>query len=352
MGQWADLPRRLATISFGAPLVVLMLANRTTSHIFFQAVHLLCTLEWMKLVPESIQYVDKKTDEVDVSNNEQLQGVCLSSFLFPLASFIIIYVPKEYITIYLSIVASILYLSVYIDSPKKSMSLKQNTSRHTLHGLLYITMSFHHWIRLSKQSFTHSIYILFIAWNCDTGALLAGRIGKMIFSSQDILGNILEKKSFGRRLVLIVKNISPSKSMTGFGGGIVLGMLTAVYMPECVIWIAASLTNVGLAGEDALISSIFGSTFGDPAYVDFHRIQGGMLDFNSIAWIESITIRRAIVGFILSCFAIAGDLVESSVKRNAGKKDSGKLLPGHGGICDRFDSTFLAAGIYLFLIQL
>mmetsp|Transcript_23767 Transcript_23767/g.36132 ORF Transcript_23767/g.36132 Transcript_23767/m.36132 type:complete len:349 (-) Transcript_23767:6-1052(-) len=348
MGQWADLPRRLATVSFGAPLVVLMLANRRTSHIFFQAVHLLCTLEWLKLVP----CVDKKTDEVDVSNNEQLQGVCLSALLFPLASFIIVYVPKEYTTIYLSIVASILYLSVYIDSPKKSLSMKQNTSRHTLHGLVYITLSFHHWIRLSKQSFAHSIYILFIVWNCDTGALLAGRIGKMVFASQDILGNILRQFSFGRRLVLIVRNISPSKSMTGFVGGIGLGMLSAVYMPECMTWIAATLTNVGLAGEGALISSIFGSTFRNPEYVDIHRIEDGILDTNSIAWVESITIRRAMVGFILSFFAIAGDLVESAVKRNAGKKDSGKLLPGHGGICDRFDSTFLAVGIYLLLFQL
>ncbi len=46
----------------------------------------------------------------------------------------------------------------------------------------------------------------------------------------------------------------------------------------------------------------------------------------------------------------AGDLMESAMKRDAGVKDSSSLIPGHGGMMDRFDSWIFTAPIYCYLL--
>jgi phosphatidate cytidylyltransferase len=57
-----------------------------------------------------------------------------------------------------------------------------------------------------------------------------------------------------------------------------------------------------------------------------------------------------IMGILVGVVAPVGDLVESSIKRFAGAKDSGKILPGHGGILDRFDSIlFTVPVVYYYM---
>ena len=57
-----------------------------------------------------------------------------------------------------------------------------------------------------------------------------------------------------------------------------------------------------------------------------------------------------IIAIIVSVFGTLGDLIESKLKRESNVKDSGKIMPGHGGILDRLDSVIFASPyIYLFL---
>ncbi|WBV59504.1 phosphatidate cytidylyltransferase [Chryseobacterium camelliae] len=58
-----------------------------------------------------------------------------------------------------------------------------------------------------------------------------------------------------------------------------------------------------------------------------------------------------VVGFLVAAFAPLGDLVESQLKRNFGVKDSGNIIPGHGGVLDRLDSFLICVPVvYLYFI--
>src|ERR1035437_3005527 len=73
----------------------------------------------------------------------------------------------------------------------------------------------------------------------------------------------------------------------------------------------------------------------------------------SYFYAELSALHWAVISIIISVFGTYGDLVESMLKRSMDKKDSGSILPGHGGLLDRFDGLLLSAPlayIYLYLV--
>lgn len=108
-------------------------------------------------------------------------------------------------------------------------------------------------------------------------------------------------KSIGKHKLL--ERISPKKTVEGFIGGLVFSCIASVF-----IYKITDLLNIQLWITVAIVTSVFGTL---------------------------------------------GDLIQSQLKRQAGVKDSGQLMPGHGGIYDRLDSIIFASPfIYLFLIVL
>ena len=79
-----------------------------------------------------------------------------------------------------------------------------------------------------------------------------------------------------------------------------------------------------------------------------------VLLWRSVGWLPAQTYlwQGAAMGFVLSLLTPVGDLLVSLFKRTAGVKDTGNLIPGHGGILDRIDSWIWAALLGYYLVQL
>jgi phosphatidate cytidylyltransferase len=75
--------------------------------------------------------------------------------------------------------------------------------------------------------------------------------------------------------------------------------------------------------------------------------------YNSFLNLQLFTMMEAVIGgVILSLIGSVGDLIESTVKRDGGVKDSGRMIPGHGGMWDTFDAVIFALPLFYYYLLL
>ena len=82
-------------------------------------------------------------------------------------------------------------------------------------------------------------------------------------------------------------------------------------------------------------------------------IVGSIVFWVAIAFVPGVQLPvwlAVIFGAVCACAEVLGDLAESRIKRNSGFKDSGTIMPGHGGLLDRCDSVFLASATAAILL--
>lgn len=126
-----------------------------------------------------------------------------------------------------------------------------------------------------------------------------------------------------------------------------------LFIPLMICWIADSMAYfVGSAfGRHKLAPGISPAKSWEGFYAGLAGAVAGALISGSVGAGFPVPM-MVITGILAGKAAVIGDFLESAMKRDAGVKDSGCLLPGHGGVLDRFDSVLAVVPVVWILLML
>lgn len=275
---------------------------RTITAVFFVAAIVSCFLrpEAMILLFGLVtgmtiwEFTGLVNEREDVNVNQMISTVAGVYLFLAMAGYNSGLTPAAVFIPYLVTLIYLMVAELYLKQPDPV-----NDWAYTMMSQLYIALPFSLLSVLAFQSdntgihytWTVPLSVFIFLWINDTGAYLCGSL-------------------FGKHKLF--PRISPGKSWEGSIGGGILVILVAV-----LVW---------------YLSEQYGEN---------------PLGLSAIEW--------AGLGLTVVIFGTWGDLVESLFKRTLGIKDSGHILPGHGGMLDRFDSSLMAipaAIVYLYTISI
>ena len=170
--------------------------------------------------------------------------------------------------------------------------------------------------------------------------------GSVIYNAGSTLLGIFYIGLFSSSLIGIREFYPRIENMYNRGGFVIIAMFISIWICDSAAFFGGTALGKHklfprVSPNKSWEGAIFGFIFAILAMI-LSKIF--ILDF--LNWMTVIAI-----GIIIGTVGQIGDLVESLIKRDAGVKDSSKLIPGHGGIFDRFDSVLYAAPVVLLFLR-
>jgi phosphatidate cytidylyltransferase len=137
--------------------------------------------------------------------------------------------------------------------------------------------------------------------------------------------------------------------------GVLLGHLTLLrHLHHGAWWVFAALVMTWAYDTGAYFAGRFLGTHSFMAHVSPKKTVEGVLGGLVLAGLAGLVLVPTVglpaytavpLGFVVGVVAQIGDLIESMIKRQVGVKDSGTIIPGHGGLLDRIDSLLLTGAL-------
>jgi len=193
------------------------------------------------------------------------------------------------------------FIFLTITMPRAQMSGAYPAAAASAFAFAYIALPMAMLVQLRQQvaGAFWLLYLFLVVWAGDIFAYFVGR-------------------SLGRHLM--APHISPKKTWEGAAASVAASLVVGSLLFTYALQISSFLLRVGLIGR-----------------------RDGLFGLERPEWLPIV-----LLTITVNIAAQLGDLVESLIKRGAGVKDSGTILPGHGGMLDRIDALLFAAPVLWF----